>query len=217
MQPLFPYDGRTLQDLVASISEARLRRYLAAAADDVAQALRLYAWNTALSEALYGPIQGLEVTLRNKIHDRLTTAVSPAWYEDRRLSLRFAQIDQVQHAQEALRRSGKPIEPGRVVAELSFGFWVGLFSSKYENSLWRPHLRRLFINAPAPLTRRDAHQPLEGVRELRNRIAHHEPVFHLKLTAAEDQILTVLGWLCPATSRWIAHHSRFAMVHAARP
>ena len=189
----------------------------AMSAGDPARAFRLYAWNTALCEALYGSLQGLEITLRNKIHDRLAVEIAADWYDNAGVGLRHAQVEQIQCAKTTLRRLGKPLEPSRVVGELSFGFWVGLLSSKYENSLWRPHLRGVFVNAPSRFVRRDAHLPLEAIRLLRNRIAHHKPILQRTLANEHGQILSVLGWLCSSTAKWVAHHSRFAEVHAAEP
>ena len=38
----------------------------------------LYAWNTAVSAAFYGPLQGLEVALRNAMHRRLAERLGAA-------------------------------------------------------------------------------------------------------------------------------------------
>jgi len=71
LQPPFLYENHSLAELTAAVSQERLQHYLGIAGGDAAQALRHYMWNTALSDALYGPLQGLEITLRNKIRDRL--------------------------------------------------------------------------------------------------------------------------------------------------
>lgn len=217
MQAPYAYGDHNLELLRSSISAARLRRYLALAHGDTAQALRLYMWNTALSEALYGPLQGLEITLRNKIHERLSEAFGARWYDAPALRLRHAQQEQIDRAKQALGFQGKPLEPERVVAELNFGFWVGLFGSKYENHLWRPHLRKVFVNAPAPFLRKQAHAALDAIRLLRNRVAHHEPILHRRLPEEHRLILDSIGWLCTTTAAWVAHHSRFDRVHASRP
>ena len=42
-----------------------------------------YLWNTVLSESLYCVLQGLEVTLRNSIHDSITRYLDKEdWFED---------------------------------------------------------------------------------------------------------------------------------------
>jgi len=147
-------------------------------------------WNTALSESLYGPIQGLEVTLRNKIHQRLGDQFGARWYDESRVGLQYAQRDQVSRAKQSLQHQGKPLDPPRLIAELSFGFWVGLFGRRYETHLWRPHLRQLFVNAPRPFLRKDAHRVLEDIRYLRNRVAHHEPILQRSLAQEHGLVLT---------------------------
>ena len=92
-----------------------------------------------------------------------------------------------------------------MVATLAFGFWVALLGAgsrieragpkaDYEKTLWRPALRGAFSHR-APLTRRQAHKPLDALRALRNRIAHHEPVFARPLREDHDRILEVTGWI----------------------
>jgi hypothetical protein len=39
------------------------------------------------------------------------------------------------------------------------------------------------------------------LRDLRNRIAHHAPVFNRNLTADYQKILKVIGWMCADTPR----------------
>lgn len=60
------------------------------------------------------------------------------------------------------RGSGGRLESGR--------------KANYEMTLWRPALRQVFAHC-ATLTRRQAHEPLNDLRILRNRIAHHAPIF----------------------------------------
>lgn len=217
MQAPFPYTDHILPLLQSSVSATRLQRYLAMANGDTAQALRLYMWNTALSEALYGPLQGLEITLRNKVHECLSRSFGAQWYDAPATGLLSAQQQQILEAKQTLTRLGKSLDPGRVVAELNFGFWVGLFASRYENPLWRRHLRTVFVNAAAPFVRNDAHRVLNEIRFLRNRIAHHESILQRPLRAEHGMILTTIRWFCAATADWVAHHSRFDNVHATQP
>jgi hypothetical protein len=55
-------------DLEVALSSERLQRYLVWAEHDTTNALELYKFNTQISEALYTPIQVLELVLRNTIH-----------------------------------------------------------------------------------------------------------------------------------------------------
>ena len=79
----FSYTDDLLDELEASLSRERLGTYLDAAGGDQEGAIRLHAWNTAVSAAFYGPLQGLEVTLRNAMYRGLAGHYGEAWYDNR--------------------------------------------------------------------------------------------------------------------------------------
>jgi hypothetical protein len=56
-----------------TLSRQRLSRYLRMAAYNMPAALMLYETNIQLSEALYGIVQTVEISLRNACHQELTT------------------------------------------------------------------------------------------------------------------------------------------------
>jgi hypothetical protein len=216
LQPPFPYDIHNVATLTRGVSAVRLQRYVAIAAGDTEQALRLYMWNTALSESLYGPLQGIEITLRNKIDERLTAFCGLQWYDNPKIGIQFAQQRQITDAKNSLQFKQKPLDHSRMIAELNFGFWVGLLGRQYEN-LWRLQLRHIFINTSSPLLRKNAHKALNEIRFLRNRIAHHEAILQRRLPDEHALILTVIRWLCTVTADWIGHHSRFDEVYQRKP
>jgi hypothetical protein len=78
----FPYSQRIIKALETSLSPERLSTYLAAANGDHAAALRLYVWNTEISAAFYGPLQGLEIVVRNAFHRELAAVYGPTWYDN---------------------------------------------------------------------------------------------------------------------------------------
>ena len=213
----FSYTDEILGELERTLSRERLRTYLDAVGGDRVEAVRLYAWNTAISGAFYGPLQGLEVALRNAMHDRLTERYGPAWYDNAKAGLDRGAVARVAGAKSELARDGYGDDPARVVAALSFGFWVSLSGSggrtdtghkaNYEMTLWRPVVRGVFAHR-ATLTRKQAHRPLNALRTLRNRIAHHEPIFLRNLNVDYQRILDVVGWISAETRSWIEHHSR---------
>ena len=215
----FPYDGNTLDDLEASFSSVRLSTYLKAVRGDREKALHLYTWNTAISAAFYGPLQGLEVALRNAMDRQLTACYGEAWYDNPATGLDARGLGRVADAKKVVVRANNT-PSSRIVAVLSFGFWVSLLGpggrrepagrrADYEMTLWRPALRGAFSHL-TPLTRKQAHRPLNCLRELRNRIAHHEPIFARNLSEDHQRILAVTGWISPAARSWIEGHSRVA-------
>lgn len=220
----FTLNPETLNALEVSLSPERMATYIAVAGGDREKAMRLYAWNTAVSAAFYGPLQYLEVTARNAMHEQLSTVYGPDWYDNPKCGLDAGAINRIAGAKTDLGREGYPVDPPHVVAALAFGFWVSLLGrggrmpgvettrANYEMTLWRPALYRAFPHVRKP--RADVHQPLDYLRTFRNRIAHHEPIFSRHLTADYASILEVVGWICPITRDWIAHHSRVLEVLA---
>ena len=64
----FRYTNEILDDLEVFLSRERLGTYLDATRNDREGAVRLHVWNTAARAAFYGPLQGLEVALRNAMN-----------------------------------------------------------------------------------------------------------------------------------------------------
>src|ERR1700679_3194191 len=81
-QAQFAFNETRLTNIERRISKERLTPYLLLANNDRQFAILLYEWNTSLSEAFYGILQGLEITLRNTFHEVLSTAFARGdWYD----------------------------------------------------------------------------------------------------------------------------------------
>lgn len=127
-----------LNALEQSISTERLAPYLLLAGNDRIYSVRLYEWNTSLSESFWGLLQGLEVSLRNSIHRTLVAAFArDDWYNGA-FPMEPAEQNSVAQAIGRITRDGKIVTPGRVIAELNFGFWVALMGASYAPFLWIP-------------------------------------------------------------------------------
>ncbi|HEX6473194.1 MAG TPA: hypothetical protein VF069_29150 [Streptosporangiaceae bacterium] len=197
------------RQLIKAISTEQFARYEATVGGDVDLALRLYAWNIAVSGAFLGPLQVLEVSLRNALHDRLTACFAREdWWNARSLDLMFVHRQAIAAAYERIRDAGKMPTCGRVVAELSFGFWVGLLGAgaNYEMTLWRPALRHAFSADVG--TRKQVHHDFDRRRTFRNRIAHHESIFHRHLAGEHTHIIRLIRLICPVTAEWVTLNSR---------
>lgn len=203
-------------DQVSAIEDAlsteRFARYLRATSTK-SDALKLYEHNTALSAAFYGPLQCLEVSLRNAVNDRLAAIYGARWFANQSV-LVGRDLGAAQEAVGQVERVKEEATPGRVVAELSFGFWVGLFANVYDETLWRTDLYRLFTPRPQ---RRELHEDLDKLRTLRNRIAHHEPIFQRSLLDDYHRVTNILRSLAPDVCTWMEHNNRVLDVLAAEP
>jgi hypothetical protein len=119
-QGRFEYTDEAVKAIEKSLSPERLAKYISAAQGNKKRAIQLYERNTALSEALYGVIQGLEIALRNALHNTLRKELGlDDWYDY--AGLEEKEIESVQKAKDSLTNWGKTATPGRVIAELTLG------------------------------------------------------------------------------------------------
>jgi hypothetical protein len=163
-------------DLEQALSLERFARYVAWAGGDRVRALDLYTLNTRLSEALYVPLQTLELALRNRIHTVMAAAHGERWFERDGLLQTLHQREQVVEVIADLIQGGKDPNSGRVVAGLTFSFWTAMVSPAYEE-LWRSTLHAIARKPDDKrLARKQLSRPLTPIRVLRNRIAHHEGI-----------------------------------------
>ena len=216
----------SIHALETAFSSRRIDRYLCESRGDGAAALRLYTWNAAVSAAFYGPLHGLEVTLRNAMYRCLAERYGTQWYEDPATGLDQSALTKIDEARWRAGRRGKEPDANRIVAELTFGFWVWLTSrggklssgqnADYEKTLWRPALRHAFPHASS-LNRRQAYHALHGLLVLRNRIAHHEPIFLRNLGEDYECLLKAVGWMSSEVRCWIDDHSGMPELLATPP
>jgi hypothetical protein len=207
----FVYSTDALSNLRETISRARLFPYMKAAQADLSMAIQLYEYNSLLSAGLYGVLQALEIAFRNSsLNKTLTAEIAPDWCD--RSPLRAGEIKSVKEAKDKIIRRNEAITPGRVVAELNFGFWTFLVSSEYEKILWVPHLHKAFPYLYKP-DRDSVFLRFKSIKGLRNAIAHHEPILNRNLSRDYSDIIEALGWLCPTSATWVQSHNRFTRYH----
>jgi hypothetical protein len=202
----FQYTDEALVTFEKYLSPERLAPYYALARSNKWIGIQLYERNTELSEALYGVIQGLEIALRNAIHNVMSSGLGAAdWYD--RMPFDDPERESIDEAKEKIREKPLPITPGRVVAELTFGFWVKLTASSYEKSLWVRYLYRIF---PLKVKRSILHGRLVDLKTLRNRIAHHERIVGKRdLRQDYRNTLEAIGWINPCIQNWVQHTNCF--------
>lgn len=181
--------------------------------------LSRYLWNMALCESLYSPLQMAEVALRNTIHAVFSEMFSTEdWYTTSGLLLDW-QVGLVDEAIEKFKENGKPVSPGKVVAELHFGFWTGFFNKSHAQAgTAHALIRPVFTYAPkyerdiVKLGRR-----WNQIRELRNHVFHHERIIHWSdLAAQHAAMIEAIGWINPELREMAEVLDRFTLIHSAR-
>jgi hypothetical protein len=190
------------------ISRERLEPYLNYHKNDLSKAIAHYKSNILISESFYPLLAVLEIGLRNSIDYQLTKRFNDKeWYDNRdfvKIATRF-QIDRISQARTNIYSEKKEITPGRIISELSFGFWTSLFDTKFEMTLWK-NLRLTFPNCPKNIRKRKTMSAkFNGIRKLRNRIFHHEAItWNLKvLDSYKDEIIQGIEWLNEDLLEWI--------------
>lgn len=224
-----------LPALQAVLSAARLRPYLDACDGDASAAVELYEWNIGVSAAFWEVIVVAEVAMRNAMHDRLSDAYGPTWYENR-LILDDRSLKAISEAKRRAARglaTGVAPTPGKVVSEMSFGVWVALLDRggqstavgqrlRYHDTLWLPALQHAFPAGPGH--QRKTNRGLRTVQSLRNRIGHHEKIFkepfkdtQLTLADLHDHCIQVTGWISADAATWAMNISRVPELLDRRP
>jgi hypothetical protein len=117
--------------LEKTISVKRLDKYLSVMNSDLDKSLKLYEENMRLAEAFYTPLQCLEVCFRNTLNLRLSATYGADWLTNGRTPLEAGFIKTIGDVVSDLAKGGHSNNPDDVVAELNFGFWVGLIGPSY--------------------------------------------------------------------------------------
>jgi hypothetical protein len=217
----FEYDKDTIQALGKSLTNQRLKKYLAAADNKFERAMDLYLWNSRLCKAIQFPIQVAEVTLRNAISEHLADlSGTRTWplLDDFILRWNPGGLASVTKAKERLVKEKKGnFTADDVIAKLPLEFWIAALDGSHEDT-WQTSVRLYFPNLGPHESRRTIHNFAVNINWLRNRVAHHEPIFSIKdLRDRHASILALVTRRCEKTSNWTEIHSTFMAVLHDRP
>lgn len=218
IQPV-PRDYLALSELLTA---ERLGSYLRWSRGDVETAFALYEWNMTASAAVMHTTGMVEVVVRNAM-DRALQGLSDrrgwsSWFDAAPLDKR-GRAD-VQKARERATRFGaRPEVHGKVVAELTLGFWRYLSASRYLTALWTPALHAAFPTGPDDKLQQqrlvDSH--LKNLLLVRNRAAHHEPIHRRDLARDFAAAVDVTTWVDHAAGEWVANLSTITAVMVNKP
>lgn len=166
------------------ISTARMRRYVSACGGDTRKAMTLYRKNLKLSQELFTVEGCFEIALRNAIDEHYRNVHGSHWlrdavanggiFDNRNCHVTGTIIT------EAISNLGRAYTHQKLVAELGFGFWRYMFAA-HQYRAGGQSLIRIFTAMPSSTpafnyNARFIFNQLQKINNLRNRIAHHEPV-----------------------------------------
>ncbi len=219
-------ETRYFNALRNALSNERLSKYKRDGDLSDAEAIGRYFYNICLCEALYPALQGLEVALRNNLDSAVSNRYGDAWISPTSYVLDGYRRDDVAEAIERLEREEKGnYTSSDLISALGFGFWVGLLSKNYETGnthgtdLWPFLLKQVFPNLERRRrTRQTVANFFTKMRRLRNRVFHHEPIWHYKdLEQQHAQILQGIIWMCPELCDTLKLFDRFPEVYRNGP
>lgn len=203
--------------IVTAMSAQRLESFRLRGEPDVTMVAR-YLWNSALAGAFHIDLELLEIALRNSIDRVMVDAYGIGWLTGSSPHLLARQQEAVAEVEAELRKEGLPADQwhGRVIAGVPFGFWTALMGPRYEGGLIRPGRVSRAAHWPRPLLDAFPHAPnidrrriagrFHAIRMLRNRISHHEAVWHgmpqkggqIQAPKVQDaEVIGTIGWIAP--------------------
>jgi hypothetical protein len=189
-----------------------MARYVNACGGDTRKAMTLYRLNLRLSQELFTLISCFEVCLRNRVCNHYMPLMGGDWLKDAATPGGIFDDPSTGRTQriinDAVRRLGPHYTHFKLMAEMDFGFWRYLFAGPQ----FRAGGQTLLAVFPAKPPSTPAIQynqtfvfnQLADINELRNRIAHHEPICfapgsHVKDTTFARQhyglILQLFQWM----------------------
>jgi hypothetical protein len=147
------------------------------------------------------------VVLRNQLERVLICTYGSQWYASASFipTLDPWARNELQKTVTKLTRTNPVTHSGAVVSESVFGFWTALFGVHYNQTIWFAHDRELFPFATTQQRHiQQIRTDLKMIRDLRNRIAHHEPIWQDKdLLVKYQSIMRLLEWMNPQVALWL--------------
>lgn len=185
-------------------SPLRMSRYQQASSD-IEDAIELYSFNLRASQEMFGLIHCFEVILRNKIDTHYKQKFGDDWIKDSiSVNSNFAKIEK--HVSFVKTGIGDHGYKGhnRLLVSLTFSFWTELFNTK-QHQAGGDSLLKIFTKKPrgSEYNNLYVYTKLKDIKDIRNRIAHHEPICFNKENKQDftlvnknyNSIIELLKWL----------------------
>ncbi|MBD8644146.1 hypothetical protein IFT63_11180 [Stenotrophomonas sp. CFBP 13724] len=174
-------------DLERLVSKARWSTYLHAAAMADTCPTLLYLWNMRLCGALLMPLHLVEILVRNAAAEALGAQHGPTWPHSDAFRRRLPQVHSGYCAGTELE---KAVRRSARVDDVVAGL---------SFAFWHQLFTRRFDQS------------------LRNRIAHHEPIFHRDIRADLAAATRIIHSRSPSTLDWLLHHEGATSLLATSP
>jgi len=187
------------KNLEILISTERLKAFRGKSNNSLEELIHRYNYNISLCACFYAPLHIFEVAVRNSLSLELQDYLKDSnWLQNYKTHNLFQkrEQDKIQEALNELKKKKRPLETGRIIAELNLGFWINLYDRPYMDF----QINTIRSQFPyATNKQRDIFkikERLQRIRLLRNRIFHYEPIWHWQdLDNYYFEIKETLQWI----------------------
>ena len=179
------------------LSKERLDPYLKLSNNDKDKALELYILYTKINESLYIPLQNIEVAIRNSFYESIALKYGYNWIIDKTQILRgLSRKKRLLLEKLDFVYEDKPNPTiTDLISNVSLSFWTVLLDDDFEVEIWRPCLYKLFNKSNNKLLRKDIRTRLKNIKEIRNRVFHHENLLKYDLLKSFNDIIDFIRLL----------------------
>lgn len=211
-------------ELIEVITPARLGAY---GNGNNSILLNEYVYNLKLSESFYPALSLLEIALRNRICNAIDKFICKDWLLQelsKQNILADKEYQKLLESANKIKKAGKKITNDRLISEMTFGFWIHLFTKSYRPKLWdkKGVFEAVFPNYAQKGTLREItpiQRDLLAILRLRNRIFHHEIIINGNKTPEElyQIILNTLHIISTGMECLVYEVSRFNDIIKQKP
>lgn len=204
------YNTPIISDEIKSFfSEARLSKYDATFPDREISLTEKYIINKMLSELFLGEIALFEVFIRNAISEIVTRKFknygffNTAFFSSLKKKHQDSICDILRGIDTNINNvrdaSSRGVTPGLVISRLGFGFWIHLFDtqSKLLDSNYFGQLFPIFQGVNDTIRKnkiQDIYQKLVKIRDLRNRVCHHEIILNSDYETIHHDMISIIEY-----------------------
>jgi hypothetical protein len=179
MQDKTSVPDTVVKTLHRELSAPRMSRHVTIAGGDERLALQLHAWNAALAASLLPGLHMAEVTIRNLAVYRVISRYKGTWFDNLDFARKLGKSEHAENLRSAVAaRKRTTTNTGHItsylVRDLTFGFWVNIFTRTFHEELWKRDLWTRLPSVPHGYTITQLHAGIEEIRDFRNQVAHHK-------------------------------------------
>lgn len=195
--------------------EKHLSEYHNWVGPDKNKAIALCSLNALVSASLVPALNIFEVTLRDAIDSSFSEHYGTDWIHQDLIKYRLQNQKINVNPKNFKLKKGEKFEVtlySQVIAEMSLFYWTNILHP-INNHLWEAKGVRPIFNFNEEVTKAEVFRMVNGVRFIRNRIAHHKSIVQQDLVTKYKNCLRIIGLLSADALLWCTANCNFGDVH----